>query len=290
MDVDCEGCAGCCVDWRALTDLPDPEHAGSREPIGDAYNLVPLEVDELRSFVDAGLADALTPHLFRVPDADGTVDIDGEPLAAIDDKPVFYVGLRNVPKPVAAAGSDEAIWLPTCAFLDPTTLQCRIHDDDLYPNACAAYPGANLQLDQATECERVERAGGGKRLLNDDPPSSVPGLRLGPQAIGSKLFAYPDPDDLDGRVRRFREGVATVEDRASFVAAAAASQPGAISINEDRYEQAREQVLAADSWVGQAIREWNDHASPVGESEGADPSLAERIEAQRGAPGTPGWE
>ena len=293
MDVNCEGCAGCCVDWRALTDLPDPEREVPRQPVDDAYNLVPLEIDEVRGLIDAGLGDVLTPRVFRVtdPDAEGTVEIDGEPLAAIRGRPAFYVGLCTPPKPVAPAGREDPRWLPTCVFLDPTTLQCRIHDGPLYPNACSAYPGANLSLDQETECERVERAGGGDRLLDATPPSEVPGLRLGPQAVGAKLFAHPDPDDLGGRIERIADGRPTAEDRATFAAAAAASSPGTVSIDRRRFESVKRTVLDADSWGGQAIDEWTDVAGPIGTADGnCTPSLAKRFEDDHGAPGTPGWE
>jgi len=318
MEVDCEGCAGCCVDWRALApEVADPERAGDRRPLDDAHNLVPLEREEVRAFLEAGFGDALVPRCWTLPAADGRdgaadaaddgpdsaadaphepVEVDGRHLAAVDGRPVFYVGLRTPPKPVAPVGREDAVWLPTCAFLDPETLQCRIHGGDLYPNACAAYPGYNLLLDQETECERVEAATGEERerLVDDAPPTDPPGVGLGPQALGAKLFAHPDPEDLAGRIDRLAAGEPSDEDRAAFVAVAAASAPGTLSVDERRRERAFERVLAADSWVGRAIAEWEERAgdadatAPGGEP--ADPGLGERVEERRGAPETPGWE
>lgn len=142
MRVDCEDCAGCCLDWRALApddvDL-DHERRGRYRPIDDAYNLAVLTRDDVRTFLDAGLADAMTPRLFHADGDAPAVSIDGYDLAAVDGRPVFLVGLRKPPKPVAPFGTDGA-WLPTCAFLDPDTLQCRLHDAELYPADCAAYP------------------------------------------------------------------------------------------------------------------------------------------------------
>lgn len=290
MEVDCEGCAGCCLDWRALApEIDDPERAGPRKPIDDAYNLVPLTGEEVRAFVDAGYGDALTPRLWRVVDdtATNSVSVDGYPLAAFEGRPVFYIGLRKPPKPVAPFDRDPT-WLPTCAFLDPTTLQCRIHDDDLYPASCAAYPGHNLMLEQETECERVERAGGGTRLLDDEPPTELPGPQLGPQALGAKLFVYPDPESLDGRIERLAAGRPTDDDRATFVAVAAASSPGTASIDDDRKREYRGRILDAESWVGRAIDDWRERAETIGDP-GPDPETIRAVEDERGAPGTPGW-
>jgi len=296
MDVDCEGCAGCCVDWHALAPgIDDPEHEGERRPLDDATNFVPLERDEVRAFLDDGHADALRPRLWTVSTVPtdgsggdgpgGTVAIDGYDLAAVDDRPVFYVGLRKPPKPVAAAGRTAPAWLPTCVFLDPETLQCRIHDEDRYPAACEAYPGYNLQLDQETECERVERAGGGDRLLDGEPPRDLPGVGLGPQALGAKLFAHPEPGDLAGRIERLADGEATSADRRTFVTAAAASSPGTLAVSDEWRSRARTAFEEGESWVSGAIEEWTALAG--GEP---DPTLGERIEEARGAPETPGWE
>ncbi|SNZ18037.1 hypothetical protein SAMN06269185_3207 [Natronoarchaeum philippinense] len=300
MEVDCEGCAGCCVDWRSLAESPsDHERRGPRRPLDDTYNLVPLRRGEVRAFLDAGYGDALTPRLWL---DDGGVEIDGRELAGVGGKPVFFVGLRKVPKPVAPFDADSQ-WLPACVFLDPETLQCRIHDDDLYPEQCSSYPGHNLALDQETECERVEAAFGGERLL-DDEPEDADGLLLGPQAIGEKLFVHPEPDRLDGVVDRLATGEPTAKDRAEFVGVAAASSPGATGIDERRYKAARERALDADSWVSAAVTEWTersdaeaqvaDGADPQrtvrGESTTPEPSVAERVEGDRGAPETPGWD
>ena len=101
MQLDCEGCAGCCLDWRSLApDDLDHERRGPYRPLDDTYNLAPLSSDEIRAFVDAGEAAALTPRLFRTEDGPSTT-VAGVDLAAVGDRPAFLVGLRKVPKPVA---------------------------------------------------------------------------------------------------------------------------------------------------------------------------------------------
>ncbi|NIB98172.1 YkgJ family cysteine cluster protein [Halobacterium sp. R2-5] len=302
MEVDCENCAGCCVDWRPLADVPEHERRGPQRPLDDTYNLVPLTREDVRGFLDAGLADALTPRLWEASDGP-SVEIDGHEVAAIAGKPAFFVGIRKLPKPVAPFDAD-ASWLPTCAFLDPETLQCRVHDSDVYPEECAEYPGHNLALDVDTECERVERDVGGDRLLDGEPPDEQSSLLFGPQAVGEKVFAYPDPDDLadgtpgsgsdrehGGRVastgvlERLAEGALTAEDRARFVAVTAASAPGTTAVEPNKREQAYETALDADSWVGAAAREWAERAG----SDDPDPGLGGAVEEARGAPPTPGW-
>lgn len=286
MEVDCEGCAGCCVDWRTLAP-PDVDHGRERrrpyEPVDDVYNLVPLTAAEVRRFLRAGLGDALTPRLFR---AQGGVEVDGVPLAAINGRPVFLVGLRTVPKPVGPFGR-EPTWLPTCVFLDPTTLQCRIHGEATYPEECASYPGRQLSLGVETECERVERAWGGERLLDDAPGGRPP--RLDASALGTKVFVHPDPDDLEGRIRRLLAGADGPADRAVFVAAAAAARPGTTAVDEESYGDYRERAATADSWVGRAAADWAARADDVG-SEAPEPGVSERFEEERGAPSTPGWD
>ncbi|SMO36986.1 YkgJ family cysteine cluster protein [Halorubrum cibi] len=309
MDLRCEGCAGCCVDWRPLApEAAGSDRAGRRPPLDDAYDLVPLTRDEVVEFLDRGLGDVMTPRLFEPAEADDRVRIDGIDLAAVGDRPVFVVGLRKPPKPVAPIGTDDPRWLDSCVFLDPATLQCRIHDDDAYPRTCAAYPGHNLALDAETECERVEAAGGGERLLDDEPPADLPAPAFGPQALGSTVFAYPDPDDLAGTVARVRDGETTAADRARFVGAAAGSRPGSLSVDRDRMADARARAGEADSWAGRAIREWSDRAgdggagedgagdggSVVGTGVALDADARERLvrelEDDAGAPPTPGWD
>jgi Fe-S-cluster containining protein len=284
MEVNCEGCAGCCIDWRSLTEADiDHERRGPYEPLDDTYNLVPLSRDDVWDFLKAGYGDALTPRLWRT-DAGSSVAVGGVDLAAVAGRPAFFVGLRKGPKPVAPFDSDPQ-WLPSCAFLDPETLQCRVHDTDQYPETCGAYPGENLALDVETECERVERVHGGDRLLDGEPPEDVTPT-FGPAALGSSVFAHPDPDRIAAAVERARTDDLTAEDRAEFVAVAAASSPGTLECNDDRYERARERVLCADSWVGSALAEWRDRS----EHDEPDPTLASRVEGDRGAPETPGWE
>jgi len=281
MEVDCEGCAGCCIDWRPLAagDI-DHERRGPYEPLDDEYNLVPLHREEIRGFVENGLADALVPRLFA---SENGIDVGGISVAAIDGRPTFFVGLRSVPKPVAPFGHDPT-WLSGCVFLDPQTLQCRIHDTERYPETCGTYPGENLVLDVETECERVEAEHGGSRLLDDEPPEDAT-PRFGPAAIGETVFAHPAPDRISDAITRLRDGESTQQDRAEFVAVAAASSPGTLEIEPSYYERTRERAASAESWVADAIEEWRRRA----ETDAPDPRLAITVEQQRGATPMPGW-
>lgn len=285
MDVNCEGCAGCCIDWRPIAheDGDNHERRGPREPLDDAYNLVPLTRSDVNDFLNAGLTDALTPRLWRADDGP-SVEIDGVDLAAIDGKPAFFLGIRKPPKPVSPFGREQADWLPTCAFLDPTTLQCRIHDADAYPTECAEYPGHNLELSAQTECERVEETFGGERLLDGEPPAALSSLLLGPQAIGQKVFVHPDSNELDGVVERLLADELTPRDRATFTAAAAAGVPGTTETDFERFDGALETALDADSWVGRAIERWDELADAVA------PERSLAVEVEWNAPATPGWD
>jgi Fe-S-cluster containining protein len=288
MEVNCEGCAGCCLDWRPLaSEQLDHERRGGRRPLDGTYNLVPLTRDEVTGLLDAGLGDVMTPRLWRAEDSNEAVEVDGVDVVGIDGRPVFFVGLRKVPRPVAPFDTD-ATWLDTCVFLDPETLQCRIHGDDLYPGECGDYPGHNLTLGRETECERVERVHGGDRLLDGDPPATAGSLMLGPHAVGAKVFVHPDPDRLEGVVDRVAAGALTDADRAEFVGVAAASRPGSTDVDESRYETAREAALAADSWGGAAADRWDD--GHVGEAADVDPATVAVEEERDGAPSTPGWK
>ncbi len=294
MKLRCEGCAGCCVDWRPLApDVHTDGRDGRRPSLDDVGNLVPLTRDEMARFLDRGLADVLLPRLFRPAERDETVTIDGVRLAAVDDRPVFTVGLCKPPKPVAPVGTKSVRWLDTCVFLDPTTLQCRIHDDELYPRTCRVYPAHNLELEAETECERVEAAGGGDRLLDTTVPDDVPPPPFGPHALGATVFAYPDPSELAGVVDRFRRGESTADDRARFVGAAVGSRPGTLRVDRERMAEARERTEEADSWAGRAIREWTDRAGDEGDTvelEGHErDALVSELEDDAGAPGTSGW-
>ncbi|GAD53314.1 hypothetical protein MBEHAL_2074 [Halarchaeum acidiphilum MH1-52-1] len=290
MEVNCEGCAGCCLDWRPLVAAPDDhERRGARPPLDDTYNLVPLTREDVREFVDSGYGDALTPRLWSPAEGDDRVEIDGTAVAAVGDRPVFFVGLRKPPKPVAPFDT-EARWLPTCAFLDPETLQCRIHDSALYPEECGDYPGHNLALEAETECERVEDAFGGERLVDGEAPEDA-GVLLGPQALGEKVFCYPDADELTGVVERLLAGELRQADRAAFVGVAAASAPGTAAVEPTKRETYTERAEDADSWAGRAAAEWVQRAANAEKrSDGADQSLAVHVEEERGAPSTPGWE
>jgi len=320
MEVNCEGCAGCCLDWRRLlgdddsvtrdaADEHEHEHrrhdpfAGSdgndtsRDPLDDDPTFVALTRDKVRAFLEAGMGDVLTPRFWHARDDAEGVDIDGYTVAAVAGRPAFFVGLRKPPKPVAPFGRDEPTWLPTCVFLDPTTLQCRIHGDELFPAECGAYPEHNLALAHETECERVEAAFGGDRLLETDH-DEPDGLLLGSQAIGTKLFCHPRPAALEGIVERATAGELTRRDRAETIAVAAASSPGTLAISDHHYEQAKATILedsgpnsesTADSWVGPAIRDWYERCRAAGEAI-PSPAVADAVERERGAPETPGWD
>ena len=306
MEVDCEGCAGCCIDWRPLApdDLDaDHERRGPYRPLDDTYNLAPLSSDEVRAFLDRGYAAALAPRLFAT-DEGPHVTVGGVELAAISGRPAFLVGLRKVPKPVAPFDADPA-WLDTCTFLDPVTLQCRIHDTDEYPETCRTYPGANLALGVETECERVERTQGGERLQDDEPPADATPA-FGPAAVGSHVFVHPDADRIGTAIERLVAGEATAADRAEFVAVAAASAPGTAAVDDDRYGRAKARALESTAWVDDALAEWTARANSRAEAAGADsapdpeadrdtasdadPTLARGVEDARGAPGTPDWD
>jgi len=289
MEVNCEGCAGCCLDWRPLGAPDDREREGRYRALDDAYDLVPLSREEIRGFLADGLGDALAPRLFAT-DGDSRVEIDGHAVAAVDGRPAFLVGIRETPKPIAPFDG-ERVWLDACAFLDPDGLQCRLHGGDRYPERCRTYPGHNLELDADTECERVERVHGaaGERLVDDAVPVDLSPPPLGREALGSTVFLHPEPEALDGAVDRLVAGEATPADRAEFVACAAASAPGTAAVNDERRERARERLLATDSWVGEASAEWRAAAGPRGKS-ATDPPSPDRVEDDRGAPPTPGWD
>lgn len=298
MELDCAGCAGCCIDWRPIAPeaVPSESH-GRRRPLDDVPNLVPLTRDEVADFVADGFGDVLVPRLFEPAGDDDRVSIDGRSVAAVGDRPVFVIGLEKPLKPVAPFGT-EPHWLSTCAFLDPETLQCRIYETDRYPQSCSAYPGYNLQLDRETECERVERAFGGERLLDATPPEDLPPPFFSPAALGSKIFAYPSPTDLSGVVRDIERGDLSADARATFVGAAVGSSPGSIDVDEQRASQAEAATLEAASWVGEVTERPAGAAGGTGRGSPPDPgdpaddgASAEwaAFERDAGAPDTPGW-
>jgi len=99
------------------------------------------------------------------------------------------------------------------------------------------------------------------------------------------VFAHPDRSRIEGRVGRLARGETTPEDRAEFVAVAAAASPGRLDVDPERYERARETVLDTVSWVGEAVGEWGERAR----TDPPEPSLGAVVEGARGAPETPGW-
>ncbi|AGB35960.1 zinc/iron-chelating domain-containing protein [Natronococcus occultus] len=318
MEVHCEDCASCCLDWRSLLDEnvgSDPDHgrqaarsgpdAGSAvdpSPIDDGYNFAALTRDEVRTFLERGAAAALTPRFWTVGEDEG-VAVGDHRVAAVAGRPAFFVGLRKPPKPVAPFGREDATWLPTCVFLDPTTLQCRIHGTDRYPDECGVYPERNLALGAETECERVESAFDGERLL-DRAHRDADKLLFGPQAVGAKLFCHPRPEELADVLDRLATGELRATDRAECLAVAAASSPGTLATSDHHYEWGYERALESlsgesdgesaddggeDAWVGPAIEAWERRRANADGSV-PSPSIAHGIEEQRGAPGTPGWD
>ncbi|NKE36978.1 YkgJ family cysteine cluster protein [Natronococcus sp. JC468] len=314
MEVHCEGCAGCCLDWRPLLEeggtdagdralgrsIPESGSEAERTPIDDGYNFAALTRDEVRTFLERGAAAALTPRFWEVGEAEG-VAVGDRRVAAVAGRPAFFVGLRKPPKPVAPFGREDATWLPTCVFLDPTTLQCRIHGTDRFPDKCGVYPERNLVLGAETECERVESTFGGERLLERDH-DDADDLLFGPQAIGAKLFCHPRPDDLEGLLDRLAVDELRPADRAECLAVAVASSPGTLAISEHHYERGYERVIESlegtragdaasdeDAWVGPAIEEWERREASAGGAIPA-PSAARTVEEERGAPETPGWD
>ncbi|MWV41722.1 YkgJ family cysteine cluster protein [Natrialba sp. INN-245] len=312
MEVNCEGCAGCCLDWRGLLEDRTYDRArgsirdgdGNRDPIDDDPNFVALTRETVRTYLDQGVADALTPRFWDARDEREGVEIDGRQVAAVAGRPVFFVGLRKPPKPVAPFGREEPSWLPTCVFLDPTTLQCRVHGGALFPQECGAYPAHTLTLKATAECERVEETFGGDRLLDASVREDLDGLLLGDAAIGEKLFCHPRPAALEGTIERLASGTTTAEDRAETIAVAAASSPGTIAISDHHYERARERALETvnggspgeddrdsrrESWIGPAIDEWQQRRANADEPV-PSPRVAADVEVGRGAPETPGWD
>ena len=267
----------------------------------DRYNFPQLSGREVREFIEAGYGDALTVRLFEPADGDDVVCVDGHDLAAIRGRPVFLVGLRVAPKPVAPFGIDDAqdengtdatgrTWHDTCVFLDPETLQCRIHGGDLYPETCSTYPATNLRLGRETECERVEDAFGDDRLLNDDPPDDAPSP-FDPGALGGSVFAHPSPDGLAGAVERVVDGNPRREYLIPFLAVAAGSAPGTLAVDDDRVRWAETTLRNPGenddgSWVGNALSTWTERAGEPG-----TPVTESWVNADRkyGAPSTPGW-
>jgi hypothetical protein len=313
MEVNCRDCAGCCLDWRPLLEADEepggrqhprsaPYDGGAererafseRVPLGGSYNFVALTRGEIRTLLERGAAAALTPRFWTVAEEREGVEIGDRRVAAVAGRPVFFVGLRKPPKAVAPFGREEPTWLPTCVFLDPTTLQCRIHGSDRFPDECGTYPEQTIALGAETECERVEARFGGERLLerdHDDPD----GLLFGPQALGAKLFCHPRPDELEGLLDRLERGEPSPTDRAECIAVAAASSPGTVTVSEPHYERALERLEGdepgGDAWIAPAIEEWHRRRDRTRAGEAVpDPELATKIEDRRGAPETPGWE
>ncbi len=285
MEVDCAGCAGCCIDWRPLAaDPSEHERRGDQPPLDNRYNLVPLTRDDVKAFVDAGYTDVMRPRLWRAAGERPHVTIDGFDVVAIGERPLFMLGLRHVPKPVGPFDADPR-WLSACVFLDPTTLQCRIHDEAIYPRTCATYPGHHLVLDREPECVRVERETGRQRLLDETPPADVPPPPLGAQSLGATVFLHPSADRLAAVIDRLARDELTADDRREFVAVALAQSPGMPAVNEERYRSALARLGDATSWVSPAGADWRAAAS----NRSPEPGLAATFEEARGAPHTQGW-
>ncbi len=286
MEVNCRECAGCCIDWRPIAPAAsEHERRGLESPLDDRYNMVPLTRDDIRTMLDVGYGDAMRPRLWTAAGEDReTVEIDDRDIVAMNGRPLYMIGLRQVSKPVTPFGT-EPRWLRTCSFLDPQTLQCRIHEQSAYPTTCAAYPGQHLAMDVETECERVEAAFGGDRLVDDDPPEELPPAPFGREALGWTVFAHPEPDRLTGMIERIAADGMTTDDRAEFVGMAAGHSPGTLTINPAAVESATSTVRETTSWVGRAIKAWRRRAG----NEESSPADAAIVEETRGAPATSGW-
>ena len=286
MEVNCAGCAGCCIDWRPLVDGDRHTQPGAPgEPLDDRYNLVPLSRDDVRSLVGAGYGAALRPRLWRADPDQDSVDIDGYEVVAIRSRPLFMMGLRHVPKPVAPFGT-EPHWLRSCVFLDPDTLQCRIHDEPEYPTTCATYPGDHLTLDAESECERVEANWDETRLVDGTPPENGRPPPLDEFSLGSTVFLHPDPSRLAGRIERLLADSLQYDDRFEFGAVALAQSPGMPETQPETYRSERQRLDEQESWIRESIEEWMDAAVTTE----PEPSMARSIEDRRGAPSTPGWD
>ena len=104
MNVNCEGCAGCCLDWRPIAETASAhERRGPGDPLDDAYNFVPLTRDEVARFVDRGFGDALTARLWRV---DG--ETPGVVESALPRSTCIPDGRRRRVKPLSCPGPGAA--------------------------------------------------------------------------------------------------------------------------------------------------------------------------------------
>ena len=280
MEVDCAGCAACCIDWRPL-DRQAHTPIGDTTALDERMNLVPLSSDDIRALVREGYGDVFRPRLWRPSDDQPSVCIDEVELVAIAGKPVFSVGLRQLRKPVAPFGQPSQS-LRTCVFLDPSSLQCRIHESPAYPSACATYPGHHLLLAVESECERVEKRWETPKIIDDSVPPDIALPQLGVQALGSTVFLHPDPDRLSGVIERLSSETLSDDDRREFVAVAMSQSPGMPHVDDARYHNARKKLKHTTSWVS---------ATAI-EREGATEETSSSVtslELSHGAPKTPGW-
>lgn len=280
MEVDCAECAGCCLDWRPLGRTDDSPATDSRS-IDDWVNFVTLSRDDISALLAAGYGDVFRPRLWYADEADAGATVDAIDIATIAGNPVFSVGLRQVWKPVGPFGQVPS-QLETCVFLDPMTLQCRIHTTDHYPTTCSTYPGQHLLMDVETECERVESHWAIPRLLEDSLPEDLHAPPLGPQSLGSTVFVHPEPDDLSGSIDRLRRDQLTRDDRIEFAAIALAQSPGMPQIDRTKYATARERLESAISWVTESRERLVQESNPT-------PAAVSICESNRGAPKTDGW-
>jgi len=284
MEVNCEGCAGCCIDWRALNDAKvDHERRGRYVPLDDVGNLAPIRRDGSGPSSTKGSATSSSPDCS--PARATPPSISTEPRwRPSTDGPHSSSACASRPKPVGPFDSDST-WLPTCAFLDPTTLQCRIHGDDLYPETCRRYP---RREPRAGRGDGVRARGSGLRRVPADRRRTARRRRTDLRARGGRDDGVrsPRPRPADGRRRPPAERRVDPEDRAEFVAVAAASSPAMLAVSDPVYEETREQVLDADSWAGRAIDRWTDRAGDAGTDAPAPAPLAKEFEEEAGAPET----
>jgi len=132
--MNCKGCGKCCFSEMTksahtnkvfLNEIEDPN---KRDQIS---NKVILSVQEIKNFYNYGFG-----YFLKFTDIYGN-DKETEGLVII----------RNLPKLV------DNKWIIACAFFDPKTKKCRIHNTLLYPTICKIYPYSCLLKKVVPLCE-----------------------------------------------------------------------------------------------------------------------------------------
>ncbi len=286
MKLNCKECAGCCIDWRSMASKNidmNHEWRGKYKPIDNTYNLVVLTKDDIVNLLQSGYVDSMTPRLFY--SSKKSIEINGISIASIDEKPIFFIGIRKVKKPVSPFGKDSR-WLPSCIFLDPSNLQCRIHDSEIYPESCFNYPKNNIALDLETECERVEKNFNQRRLKNEEGIKETSNVFFGPEVIGHKIFVYQNKNELSNIINDIKKNNLDKKQRYKFIATAIASSPGSTTINKKKFQEALSKAYESESWINDTINDWKQRK----QNEKPNPKKSGIVETKRGAPKTPGWD